>query len=161
MIDDKFSKLLKHYKERQENRESERQGRTIKFAWDEIARRCNISRQKLAAWQQGDWTPESRRTDRRKKAFEEVGGIADFFELTDEERAEFFQAAGFDALDEDPTEEPKTLYYLKIGGRFTKKQKQKLVKLIKPIYSFFQAIQTFKFEIDGEVTDEELEKINT
>ncbi len=39
MIDDKFSKLLNDYKERQE-KESERQVGVVSSAWDET-RRCN------------------------------------------------------------------------------------------------------------------------
>lgn len=161
MIDDKFSKLLNDYKERQEKREGERQGRAIKFAWDEIARRCNIPRKKFGAWQQGYWTPESKKTGGKEKAFEEVRKLADFFELTDEERAEFFQAAGFDEIpDEEATEEPKALYYFSVKGLLTQEQKKKVHKLIRQIYTLFsEPSQTVKLEIDGEITDEELKKI--
>ncbi len=162
MIDDKFSKLLNDYKQRQEKREGERQGRAIKFAWDEIARRCNIPRKKFGAWQQGYWTPESRKTDGKKNAFKEVQRLADFFELTKEERVEFFQAAGFDDIpDEEATEEPKALYYFSVKGLLTQKHKKKVLKLIRQIDSLFsEPSQTVKLEIEGEeITDEQLEKI--
>ncbi len=163
---DRFNDLLNLYKERQQERESQRQSRDIKLAWGGIARRLDIDRPKLDAWQKGSYKPESRKKDGKKNAFDEVQRLAQFFELTEEETVEFVRAAGFDPDDLDdgdstnPTDEPKILYYFGIKALLTKKQKKKLAKLIKQIYDIFpESSRTLKVEIEGGMTDEQLRKM--
>ncbi len=163
---DRFNDLLNLYKERQQERESQRQSRDIKLAWGGIARRLDIDRPKLDAWQKGSYKPESRKKDGKKNAFDEVQRLAQFFELTEEETVEFVRAAGFDSSDLDdgdstkPAEEPKIVYYFGIKALLTKKQKKKLAKLIKQIYDIFpESSRTLKVEIEGGMTDEQLRKM--
>lgn len=157
-----FSKLLSFYKERQEERESERQGKTITLAWNQIATQCKMERRKLYAWCDGQYKPESKKIEGKEKARSEVHRLAQFFELTEEERSEFLKAAGFKvpSQDEDPTTEPKILYYFGIKGLLTKEQKKKLFKLVRQIRNIFsEPSLIIQFEIEGEITDEQLEKM--
>jgi predicted HicB family RNase H-like nuclease len=161
---DSFNELLYLYKTRQEERESQRQGRDIQLTWGGIGGTLNIERRKLDAWQRGLYKPESRKKDGKKKAFDEVQRLAQFFELTEEETLKFVKAAGFESDDLDngdfTTEEPKRLYYFGIKALLTKKQKKKLGKLIKQIYEIFpESSRTLKVEIDGRITDEQLRKL--
>lgn len=152
-----FSSLFEKYKTRKEKQEIERQGdNNFELTYRYMAKNTGISYQKLHEWHSGTYKPESKK---QKNAYSEVLRLAQFFELTEVEKAEFFQAACFepDELDED---EPKILCYFEIKGLITKQQNKKLAKLVKQIRDIFpESSRVIKLEIEGEITDEQLKKL--
>ncbi len=151
-----FSSLFDRYKKRQEKQEIERQGdNNFELTYRYMAKNTGISYQKLHEWHSGTYKPESKK---QKNAYSEVQKLAQFFELTEVENAEFFQAAGFEP--EDETEESKILCYFGIKALLTKKQNKKLAKLVKQIRDLFpESSQAIKLEIEGGIMDELLTKL--